>query len=149
MADRVTFALLFTSLALLAASVAADPVDPTRPPPGFSAQPGAAASASAREEAPLAVSSLFLMGARPYAVIDGQIVRPGDPLAYGKDGKVGKVGKIDAMGVWLVLPGGGKRLLKLLPDVVKTPVVKKPVGKKPVGKTTNDATSTIRMEKRP
>jgi hypothetical protein len=47
-------------------------------------------------------------------------VRQGDPLANGK------VVKIDANGVWITITGTDKRgnsmrLLKLLPDVVKTP----------------------------
>jgi len=42
---------------------------------------------------------------------------PGDPLAGGK------VARIDAAGVWLHVPGAaGLRLLKWLPDVVKTPL---------------------------
>jgi hypothetical protein len=119
MADRVnaTLRTLLAGLALLAGIAAADSADPTRPPPGFSEQPGT--TAPAQQEAPLAVSSLFLMGAKPYAVVDGQIVRPGDPLAGGR------VGKIDAAGVWIALPGGKNktrmRQLKWLPEVVKTP----------------------------
>jgi hypothetical protein len=109
-----------SSLALLASVAgvaAADSADPMRPPAGFSELPGAAAPA--QQEAPLAVSSLFLMGAKPYAVVDGQIVRPGDPLAGGR------IAKIDAAGVWIALPGGKNktrmRQLKWLPEVVKTP----------------------------
>jgi hypothetical protein len=103
---------------LMSSAANADSLDPTRPPPGFSEQPGTAAPA--QQEAALAVSSLFLMGAKPYAVVDGQIVRLGDPLAGGR------VAKIDAAGVWIALPGGGKtktsmRQLKWLPEVVKTP----------------------------
>jgi hypothetical protein len=101
---------------LLASAAVADAADPTRPPPGFTEQPGAAAQIP--QEAPLLVSSLFLMGAKPYAIVDGQIVRPGDPLAGGR------VGRIDASGVWIAFPGGGKnreRLLKWLPGISKTP----------------------------
>jgi len=110
-------ASMFVAL-LLSRAALADSADPTRPPPGFSDQPGAVVEAP--QEAPLVVSSLFLMGAKPYAVVDDQIVRPGDPLAGGK------VAKIDANGVWVSVPGGGKakpsmRQLKWLPAVVKTP----------------------------
>lgn len=122
MADRLTRAGGM-ALALLAGAALADSADPTRPPPGFQVAPGASGSpgAAARtpQDAPLIVSSLFLMGDKPYAVVDGQIVRPGDPLAGGR------VGKIDATGVWLVPAGGtpGRmRQLKWLPDVVKQPV---------------------------
>jgi len=117
MVDRVIAAAMFFALVLHGAAHA-DITDPTQPPPGFSEQPGAAAPA--QQEAALVVSSLFLMGAKPYAVVDDQIVRPGDPLAGGK------VAKIDANGVWVSVPGGGKakpsmRQLKWLPAVVKTP----------------------------
>jgi hypothetical protein len=122
MVDRLMVAVKLSGIALLsllAAAANADMADPTRPPPGFSEQLGAVAQTP--QEAPLVVSSLFLMGAKSYAEVDGQIVRPGDPLAGGK------VAKIDANGVWISIPGGGKaktsmRLLKWLPEVVKTPV---------------------------
>lgn len=115
MVDRM---ILAGVLLLAPLPAAADSTDPTRPPPGFSEQPGAVAQTPA--DAPLAVSSLFLMGAKPYAVVDGVIVRPGDPLAGGK------VGRIDAQGVWISMPGvdkarGSMRLLKWLPNIVKTP----------------------------
>ncbi len=91
--------------------------DPTRPPPGYSEQELAGHPESAPQTPALEVSSLFLMGDKPYALVDGQIVRPGDPLADGK------VARIDAAGVWLRVPGAaGLRLLKWLPDVVKTPL---------------------------
>jgi len=125
MVDRVIAAAMFCTLALHGAAYA-DITDPTQPPPGFSEQPGAAAPA--QQEAALVVSSLFLMGAKPYAVVDGQIVRPGDPLAGGK------VGRIDANGVWITAPAGGKtrtgmRLLKWLPEVVKTPAQARPAAR--------------------
>ncbi len=128
MVDRLTFAGLFVLLQL-AAAAAADSLDPTRPPDGFAEQADSPSPAAA-PTAPLVVSSLFLMGAKPYAVVDGQIVRPGDPLADGK------VGKIDANGVWIVVTGadqrrGGMRLLKWLPEVVKTPVKPGDVRKTP------------------
>lgn len=115
---RVPIASTLAGL-LLTGVAAADSADPTRPPQGFSEQPGA--SAQIPQDAPLVVSSLFLMGNKPYAVVDGQIVRPGDPLAGGR------VGKIDANGVWISVPAGGRtpsgmRQLKWLPDVVKQPV---------------------------
>jgi hypothetical protein len=113
---------LTLAVSLVTGAAAAESADPTRPPPGFSEQPNAT---DAPQEAPLVVSSLFLMGAKPYAVVDGQIVRPGDPLAGGK------VGKIDASGVWIAGPVSGKsrtpmRLLAWLPNVVKTPAKKPP-----------------------
>ena len=112
---------------LLTGVAAADLNDPTRPPPGFSEQGKAA---DAPDEAPLVVSSLFLMGAKPYAVVDGQIVRLGDPLAGGK------VGKIDASGVWIASPASGKtrtrmRLLAWLPNIVKMPARSGEVKKTP------------------
>jgi hypothetical protein len=94
--------------------VAADPSDPTRPPPGFSEQGRVGA---APQEPPLLLSSLFLMGNKSYAVVDGQVVRVGDKL------EAGRVGKIDEAGVWLQT-ATGPRQLKLLPDVSKTPAGK-------------------------
>lgn len=94
--------------------MAADIGDPTRPPTGFSEQPRAA---EAPREAPLQVSSVFLMGARPYAILDGQVVRVGDKL------EAGRIRKIDESGVWLKTPTG-MRQLRLLPDVKKTPAGK-------------------------
>jgi hypothetical protein len=125
MADRL-IASMFAAL-LLAGAAWAESADPTRPPPGFSEQGNAA---GAPEEAPLVVSSLFLMGAKPYAIVDGQIVRPGDPLAGGK------VGRIDASGVWIVGPASGKsrasqRLLAWLPNIVKMPAKSGEVKKTP------------------
>jgi hypothetical protein len=143
----------------MANTAMANPADPTQPPPGFktsTAEVGPAGAASSDmpeipKEAPLIVSSLFLMGAHPYAVVDGQIVRPGDPLISGK------VSKIDAMGVWIVFPRSGKttpapRLLKWLPDVVKK-TLSQPAGKssqapETTSQSPNSATSTVRMEKK-
>ena len=134
MADRLTSKPLamVAAVSLLAISATAaadlsDQSDPTRPPPGFSEQGKAA---DAPDEAPLVVSSLFLMGAKPYAVVDGQIVRLGDPLAGGK------VGKIDASGVWIASPASGKtrtrmRLLAWLPNIVKMPARSGEVKKTP------------------
>ncbi|MDP2787785.1 MAG: hypothetical protein Q8O79_06890 [Pseudomonadota bacterium] len=124
---------MFVAL-LLTGAARADSADPTRPPQGFSEQPGAVAQTP--QDAPLVVSSLFLMGAKPYAVVDGQIVRPGDPLADGK------VVRIDTNGVWIAIPGSGKsrtsmRQLKWLPEVVKTPA-----------KASANAPTKARMEKK-
>jgi hypothetical protein len=164
MADRLMCAVLVSGFTLLASATMANtamanPADPTQPPPGFktsTAEVGPAGAASSDmleipKEAPLIVSSLFLMGAHPYAVVDGQIVRPGDPLISGK------VSKIDAMGVWIVFPRSGKttpapRLLKWLPDVVKK-TLSQPAGKSSQAPETtslspNSATSTVRMEKK-
>jgi hypothetical protein len=107
-------ALLGAPILLLACALparAADLGDPTRPPAGFSEQPKAA---DAPKEAPQQVSGVFLMGRKPYAVLDGQVVRVGDKL------EAGKVTKIDENGIWLRTPTG-PRQLKLLPDVVKKP----------------------------
>lgn len=127
MVDRLIAAALFCALALPGA-VAAEITDPTRPPPGYAELELSGAAAPARQEAVPVVSSLFLMGAKPYAVVDGLIVRPGDPLAGGK------VGRIDAHGVWVSVAAGGKtrsgmRLLKWLPEVVKTPAQARPAAR--------------------
>lgn len=111
MADGVMRTLGLALLLLLAGAVRADtaePDDPTRPPPGF-AESGAGAAPG---EPALAVTSLFLMGARPYAVVDGQIVHVGDHLGEGR------IRRIDAQGVWLRTAAGTK-LLRLLPGVEK------------------------------
>jgi len=103
-------AVLLLACALPAA--AADIGDPTRPPTGFSEQVSAK---DTPHEAPMLVNSVFLMGSKSYAVLDGQVVRVGDKLADGR------ISKIDEAGVWLRTPTG-PRQLKLLPDVKKTPV---------------------------
>ncbi len=111
---RVARFAMFTVFCLMACAppaVAADMGDPTRPPAGFSEK---AQAAEAPQEAALLVSSVFLMGARPYAILDGQVVRVGDRL------EAGRIRKIDESGVWLKTPTG-MRQLKLLPDVKKTP----------------------------
>jgi len=101
-------------MACVLPAVAADLTDPTRPPTGFSEQPRAA---EAPQAAPLLVSSVFLMGKKPYAILDGQVVRVGDRL------ESGRISKIDESGVWLKTPTGPIQI-KLLPDVKKTPVGK-------------------------
>ncbi len=90
-------------------ATAADIADPTRPPSGFSEQPR-----EAPREVPMRVDSLFLMGNRSYAIVDGRVVKVGDRL----DG--GRISKIDESGIWLKTPTG-PRQLKLLPSVAKTP----------------------------
>ena len=120
MVDRLTTAAaLFCGLSL-AATVQAEINDPTRPPPGFGEHEPSGPTVPAVQEAALIVSSLFLMGDKPYAMVDGQIVRPGDPLGDGK------IARIDAGGVWIRISGTGNnpaglRQLKWLPEVVKTP----------------------------
>ncbi|MEW6676833.1 MAG: hypothetical protein AB1421_02840 [Pseudomonadota bacterium] len=93
--------------------------DPTRPPPGQGSDAGGDTAPPA-----LVVSTVFLMGKRPYAIVDGMTVRVGDRLCEAR------VTRIDEQGVWLA-ENGGKRLLKLLPDIDKRP----PAGKKPMEKT--------------
>jgi hypothetical protein len=110
LAPLLALALLLSAFPAFAADLG----DPTRPPAGFSEQPKAA---DAPKEAPLQVSSVFLMGSKPYAVVDGQVVRVGDKL------EAGQVVRINESGVWLKTPSG-PRQLKLLPDVIKTPVGK-------------------------
>ena len=114
MADCLNAAALFFALTLIGAAHA-DIADPTRPPAGYAEPELASIGANSPKEPGLNVSSLFLMGDRPYAVVDGQIVRPGDPLADGR------VAGIDARGVWIARPDKSKRLLKWLPEVNKTP----------------------------
>jgi hypothetical protein len=120
MANRLIHGVLFCALGLTQGVAFGQINDPTRPPPGYSTSAPATKAEAPPPEAPLLVSSLFLLGNKPWAVVDGLIVRQGDPLANGK------VGKIDANGVWITITGTDKRgdsmrLLKLLPDVVKTP----------------------------
>jgi hypothetical protein len=99
---------------------AAEMKDPTRPPPGFSptalAQSGTsgASDSALPAKASNQVSSLFLMRDQPYALVDGVIVRLGDPLAEGR------VSRIDAKGVWIKTRQGVKQL-EWLPEIVKTP----------------------------
>jgi len=93
--------------ALLLSPARAELPDPTRPPPALSVDAGGEALQPA-----LRVTSVFLMGKRPYAIVDDLTVRVGDPLADGK------VRAIDERGVWLATPAG-KRLLPLVPGMDK------------------------------
>lgn len=102
--------LLALLLACAPLAHGAELADPTRPPSGFAER-----TQDAPKEAPLRVGSVFLMGAKPYAILDGQVVRVGDKL------EAGRVSRIDETGVWLKTPAGSRQL-KLLPDVEKTPV---------------------------
>lgn len=111
---RAPIGAVILALACALPATGADMNDPTRPPTGFSEQPQAK---EAPREAPLLVSTVFLMGARPYAILDGQEVRVGDKL------EAGRVVKIDEHGVWLKTPLGSRQL-KLLPDVKKLPARK-------------------------
>lgn len=104
--------LLALLLAAMAPAHAADLADPTRPPAGFDEQ-----AKNAPPPPPPRVQSLFLMGDKPYAIVDGRVLRLGDRL------EDGRVNRIDASGVWLRTPSGNKQL-KLLPDVAKTPAGK-------------------------
>jgi len=100
-------------LALAIQPVLADMADPTRPPPGLGARPAGDALATPALE----VSSVFLMGRHPYALVDGMTVRPGDRLGESR------VSRIDEQGVWLRTPAG-PRLLRLVPDVQKQPAAR-------------------------
>lgn len=111
MADGVMRVHALVFLIWAGSVAAADLGDPTRPAPGFNLQ---AESEEAPREAPLVVNTLFLMGTRPYALVDGQVVRVGDRL------EAGRVVKINEHGVWLKTPTGSRQL-ELLPDVQKTP----------------------------
>lgn len=106
---RFTALTVFCAMAWAPPAVAADIADPTRPPSGFSEK-----AAEAPPAPPLRVSSVFLMGKQPYAMLDGRVVRIGDRL------EAGRISKIDESGIWLKTPAG-PRQLKLLPDVEKTP----------------------------
>lgn len=99
-------------LALWSASALAQS-DPTRPPAGFSEQPVAAAAKPAEPVPELA--GVFLLGERPYALLNGQALHVGDRLEEGVT-----VRAIDEQGVWLQTPQG-PRQLKLWPQVRKTP----------------------------
>lgn len=107
MVDLVKVHLL--PLLLVAAPALADMTDPTRPPPGFSTQGSVQVA-----EPPLLVTSVFLMGERPYALVDGMTVRVGDRLGDGR------VNRIEEQGVWLKTRAG-KRLLRLVPGIDKKP----------------------------
>ena len=89
---------------------AADLIDPTQPPAGYGE---AAQGREAPREAALQVSAVYLMGARPYALVDGQVVRVGDRLAGGRVIRIGDAG------VWLKT-AAGMRHLELWPGVKKT-----------------------------
>jgi hypothetical protein len=146
MAHRLTrFTPILTLLALTASSAgvslpvrASSITDPTKPPASFQlsttisgqqgTQEGTMADSLTPAKAPLSVTSLFLMGDNPYALVDGVILRPGDPLAEGK------ISKIDAQGVWLKVPneetgGSSLRQIKLLPDISKTMAKPRPQSK--------------------
>lgn len=92
-------------------ALACQAADPTQPPAGFSENPGAASDTPAPN---LTVGGVYLLGSKPYALVDGLVLRLGDPLAEGR------VSRIDEQGVWLKT-ATGTRLLPLLPQVKKTP----------------------------
>lgn len=125
MADCLKTVGAFLMVAL-SGSALAEIGDPTRPPAGF--REASTLTVPEIPPAPLAVTSLFLMGDKPYAVVDGQIVRLGDPL----DG--GRVARIDAAGVWLRIGPGkgaaGLRQLKWLPEIDKRPAAAPPRARK-------------------
>lgn len=109
--------LLALGWIILALAARAD--DPTRPPAGFVEHSAAdAAGETPAQETPPQVAAVFLLSTRPYALVDQQVVRVGDKLG------AGRVNKIDEHGVWLKTASGIQQL-KLLPDVMKTPVGRK------------------------
>jgi|GEM_PF-2357189 len=100
----------------LVAHAGAEMTDPTRPPPGFNKPAtGETTSTSGEEEAPLVVNSVFLMGTKPYAMVDGMIVHVGDTLASGR------VSRIDETGVWIKMKNGS-RVLRLVSGIEKKTV---------------------------
>jgi hypothetical protein len=100
-------------------ALAARAEDPTRPPTGFVEKPLTEAPGQAPAvETPPQVAAVFLLSARPYALVDNQVVRVGDKLGGGR------VSRIDEHGVWLKTAAGIQQL-KLLPDVKKTPAGRK------------------------
>ncbi|MBI5331605.1 MAG: hypothetical protein HZB71_13470 [Betaproteobacteria bacterium] len=105
MADLVRWAAFLALGAALPAH--AELTDPTRPPSSL-------AAAAGESETPLQLTALYLVGKRPYALINGMSVHVGDPLGDGR------VTRIDEQGVWLKGPAG-VRQLRLLPEVTKTP----------------------------
>lgn len=114
MVDPVRYLPLFAWCLITHAG--ADMTDPTRPPPGFN-QPatGQTTPMSTEEEAPLQVNSVFLMGTKPYAMVDGMIVHVGDKLGSGR------VSRIDETGVWMKMKTGS-RLLPLVSGIEKKTV---------------------------
>ena len=119
MAEPVKWGALLALLAVLPAH--AELPDPTRPP--FTQTE----AAGGNTEVPLTVSALYLTSKRPYALIHGMNVFVGDPLGDGR------VTRIDEQGVWLK-GAAGEKLLRLLPEVVKTPVAKASPPKESAGK---------------
>ena len=105
---------LVACVCLLPRLAACADLDPTRPPSGLG-DPLKQAGA----DAPLQVSSVFLMGNDAYALVAGQAVRLGDRLDLGAAAGVGRVTRIDESGVWLKTRTG-LRQLRLLPLVKKT-----------------------------
>jgi hypothetical protein len=102
-------ALTLATTLVLASVAQAEITDPTRPPAGFGAP-----DTAQDQPPPLVVNSVFLMGRKPYALVDGMAVRVGDRLGEGR------VSRIDEAGVWLKTPAG-TRHLKLVPGIDKRP----------------------------
>ena len=73
----------------------------------------------------MALTGVFLLGERPYAMLDGQAVRVGEDLGEGL-----VVTSIDEQGVWLKTPKG-VRQIRLLPQVKKTAVSPQRMENKP------------------
>ena len=105
---------LVSCIGFLPGRAACADLDPTRPLAGLG-DPLKQAGA----DAPLQVSSVFLMGKNAYALVAGQAVRVGDRLDLGSAAGVGRITRIDESGVWLKTRTGSRQL-RLLPQVKKT-----------------------------
>lgn len=87
--------------------------DPTRPPPAWlAAQPGAESAAVAEAGSASGLRMLVIGKSRKFAVIDGQVVRPGD--AY--NGSRVLAIKPDSV---LIEGSDGPKSLKLIPEIGK------------------------------
>jgi MSHA biogenesis protein MshK len=111
---RILIAWLGLLLAL--APAAAGMRDPTRPPPGHAADPGALPPASRL------TSVMVRPGGRSVAIVNGQPVRVGERLPEGV------VTGIDEGGLWLRTDAGRQRL-RLLPAVARKPAKTEPMEK--------------------
>jgi len=102
--------------AVFAAAVHAQAlVDPTRPPAGWLAR-----AAPAAERAASSVQTVKTSKTGPVALVDGQVVKIGDPLGEGR------VIRITDSEVVLQRAGGATEVMKIHPRVEKHPAVHQP-----------------------